>query len=99
MRPAWDNCPQCNKPLRWLHIEDEWYPCDHEPIMFMLHTEGRNEVIYNRKVYKSALIYSRKDSRFKDNIANIKSGYIQHFYTCEVLKSERKEWAKKKYGN
>ena len=90
-REDFEDCPSCGNPLRWLRIDGGWIPCSHEPVMFILHPDGKNAVIYKRKIYENALIYKKGDTRFDG--AQILQGYIQHYYVCTVLKQERREWA------
>lgn len=89
-RDDFTECPHCGKPLRWIYDGILWYPCDREPTMFILHPTGKNQVLYNRKLYENCLIYRKGDPRF-DGVHPL-SGNVQHYYTCPVLRSHRKEY-------
>lgn len=97
LREQFDECPNCGKPLRWIYIEREWYPCSHEPVIFILHPEGKNTVVYKKELFEKALIYKKDDKRFEN--VQAMQGYIQHYYDCPVLRQERREWAKIHYEN
>jgi hypothetical protein len=92
-RGDFDECPDCGQPLRWLYVNGEWLPCSHEPVMFILHPDGKNAVIYKRELYETALLYKKGDPRF--NGIHMLQGYIQHYYSCPILRQERQEWARR----
>ena len=87
-------CPHCGKPLQWIYDGVEWHPCDKEPVMFILHPNGKNTVIYKRETYENALMYKKDDKRFEG--IHPLYGNIPHYYTCEVLREHRKAFALKK---
>lgn len=84
-------CPHCQKPLRWIFDGLEWLPCDHEPVLFIMHPEGRESVVYGREVLTHCLTYRKGDPRF---VGIPKHGNVQHYYTCPVLREARREYAK-----
>ena len=94
-RENFDICPDCGKSLKWLYVDYEWIPCDHEPVMFILHPDGKSTVIYKREIHKNAIMYKKGDIRF--NETRVFQGYIQHYYTCHILTQQRREWAKNYY--
>ena len=85
-------CPHCGQPIRWIYDGDYWIPVDRDPVMFIMHPDGKNSVVYNKKVLENCLFYRRGDGRFHGIIPL--TGNRQHFYTCPVLKEHRKEYAK-----
>lgn len=91
-REEFSECPHCGKPLRWIYDGSVWYPCDREPVMFIMHPSGRNSVVYGRKLYENCLIYKKGDDRFAG--VHPLSGNVQHYYTCEELKKHRREYMK-----
>ena len=91
-REDFEVCPHCGKPLKWIYDGIEWMPCDKDPVMFILHPAGWRSVVYNRQVYNSCLLYRKGDKRF-DGVHPL-MGNMQHYYTCEVLRQHRKEYAK-----
>ena len=84
-------CPHCNAPLRWIYDGLDWYSCDKEPVLFMLHPQGKCTVLYKREIYTNALIYKKGDKRF--NGIQPLQGNIPHYYTCSVLRERRRLYA------
>ena len=89
-REQFNECPHCGKPLKWIYDGLVWYPCDKEPILFMLHPQGQRELLYNRNLISNCLLYTRGDKRFE----GIKpfSGSMQHYHTCPVLREHRRQY-------
>lgn len=85
-REIYNNCPHCGKPLKWITDGLYWYPCDHEPVLFMMHPTGKMNILYRRQLLLNCLIYKPGDKRFTGQPL---TGYIQHFYTCDFLKKQR----------
>lgn len=89
-REEYTVCPHCGKPLRWIYDGYEWIPVDREPVMFIHHPDGKNNVVYNRKIYENCLLYKKGDVRF-DNVCPL-TGNVQHYYTCDVLREHRRNY-------
>lgn len=89
-REDFNQCPHCNAPLRWIYVGEEWIPCDKQPTLFILHPSGSAKIIYKKQVYENCLIYKKADKRFQGEILE---GNRPHFYTCEVLRKQRREYA------
>lgn len=87
-----DACPHCGKPIIWIHNGIDWYPCDKEPVLFTMHPQGKDIVIYKSEELNHCVIYDPKNSKCTGTPFK---GHIQHFYTCPVLIKNRTEWAKK----
>lgn len=93
-REPWDSCPLCDQPLKWVYNGVEWMPCNREPILFILHPKGRNAVVYRRRIYDNAILYQPNNNVFYKQ--QPLQGYMQHYYTCPVLKQERKDYYKRR---
>lgn len=91
-REDWEACPHCGTPIRWIYDGSAWLPVEREPVMFIMHPEGRNSVVYKKQIYENCLLYKKGDRRF-DGVRPLE-GNVQHFYTCEVLREHRREWAR-----
>lgn len=93
----WTTCPLCRKPIRWVRLwNDKWSPCDEEPVLFLRKsatTPGggrwRKKIVRKREILEDCAIYNPSI----DQGARPETGRIPHFYTCPVLKQERREWA------
>lgn len=90
-----DFCPMCGTPLRWIYDGDGWMPCDREPVLFVMHPRGRERVVYQRKVYDNCVIYRKGDERFSDGAIR---GNVQHYYTCPVMRENRRAFARAQKG-
>ena len=89
-RRGWDNtCPHCGKPIKWIYDGMDWLPCDTEPILFRMHPDGRDTVVYKRQELERCIIYSGQDKK-GDGVPL--TGHRQHYYTCHVLKARRREY-------
>jgi len=88
-REPWNVCPLCGKPLRWVRVI-EWTPCDEEPVLFV--PGGKMTLIKKRDFVLNCALYKRGDKNRPG------TALIPHFYTCEVLRRERREWARKNAG-
>lgn len=95
-RDDFTECPHCGKPLQWIYDGNAWMPCDKEPVMFIMHPEGKQTIVYNRKVYENCLLYRKGDRRF-DGVHPL-MGSMQHYFTCEVLKQHRRDYMRGKGG-
>ena len=87
-REDFGECPHCGAALSWIYDGESWMPCDKEPVLFTLHPTGKNTVVYRRKVYENCVIFRKGDKRF-EGIMPLQ-GNMQHWYTCPVLKEQRK---------
>lgn len=87
-----DVCPHCGKEIVWIYDGIEYYPCDREPVLFCMHPNGKQTLIYKRRELPNCILYDPKDPRCR-NSAQFKA-HIQHWYTCPVLKENRRAWVK-----
>lgn len=92
-REQFEECPHCGKPLRWIYDGIVWHPCDKEPVLFMMHPEGRCEIMYRRELLGNCLIYRVGDKRFVGAVPLY--GSVPHYYTCDILREHRREFARK----
>lgn len=88
-----DVCPHCGAEIRWIFDGISWLPCDREPVLFIIHPEGRENVVYRRKVIGRCLTYRKGDPRFAGAIP--RQGNVQHYYTCPILKAARRDYARR----
>ena len=86
-----NKCPHCGKDIKWIFDGCDWLPCDKEPVLFIMHPEGKKQIVYKRTVYENCLIYQKGDPRFGVPL----QGNIQHYYPCEFLVNERKKFIDK----
>ena len=86
-------CPHCGKPIRWIYDGDGWLPCDHEPVMFILHPRGTKNIVYEKQLFTNGLIYRKGDRRF---IGEPMRGNELHYYSCPVIREMRREYAIRK---
>ena len=84
-----NNCPHCDKPIRWVYDGEGWLPCDRDPVMFIPHPEGSKTVIYHKKEWSGVLLYRRTDERCRGKVFQ---GLIQHYYTCPILLKHRRAY-------
>ena len=90
-RDEFNECPHCGASLRWVYSGDVWIPCDREPVLFMMHPEGRSTVVYEKQIFEHCLLYRKNDKRFGSVPLQ---GNVPHYYTCPVLKERRIAFAK-----
>lgn len=86
-------CPHCGAPLRWIYDGDGWFPCDKEPVMFILHPSGTKNIVYERQLYTNGLLYRKGDRRFGGVVLQ---GNELHYYSCPVIRERRREYAIRK---
>ena len=86
-------CPHCGKPIRWIYDGDGWLPCDHEPVMFILHPRGTKNIVYEKQLFTNGLIYRKGDRRF---VGVPMRGNELHYYSCAVIRERRREYAIRK---
>ena len=86
-------CPHCGKPIRWIYDGDGWLPCDHEPVMFILHPRGTKNIVYEKQLFTNGLIYRKGDQRF---VGMPMRGNELHYYSCAVIRERRREYAIRK---
>jgi hypothetical protein len=91
-REPFENCPHCEKPIRWEYDGSVWIPCDPEPVMFIMHPEGTKTILYKRRIVESCLLYKRGDPRFEG--VRPLHGLTRHYSTCPVLIEHRRAYAK-----
>ena len=85
-REPWSSCPLCGAPLKWV-LDINWTPCDDEPVLYA--KGGNLKLIKNRELIEDCRLYLPGDEL-------LGMALIPHYYTCAVLKKERREWARKK---
>lgn len=82
-------CPLCNKSLAWRKTDlDEWVPCDEEPILYVKDS-GKTKIYKKREIIDGCSIYIPGKHKERPEY-----GRLPHYYSCEILKAERREWAK-----
>lgn len=81
-------CPQCGAPLEWKRTDvDGWVPCDVVPALCV--KGGKLRVVRRRELMDGCCPYNaRRHPEEKPVYA-----WMPHFYTCPVLRRERREWA------
>lgn len=85
-------CPLCNAPIKWIHLwDDTWSPCDELPVIFTPDPESKTQIIRRHELVHG-VIYSPKQGTESTTM-----GRLPHYYSCPVLRKERKEWARKNY--
>lgn len=87
-----NTCPHCGQVLRWIYNGSTWFPCDKEPVLFMLHPKGKSTIIYNKELFTNALVYKAGDRNFEG--VQPLQGNEPHYFTCAVLRSHRQEFAR-----
>ncbi len=85
-----NECPHCGKVLRWIYNGSTWFPCDKEPVLFMLHPKGKSHIVYNKELFTNALVYKAGDRNF-EGVQPIQ-GNVLHYFTCSVLREKRREY-------
>lgn len=97
-REPFNECPHCQLPLKWIYDGIEWFPCDKEPVLFVMHPDGRHTLIYDRQELSNCLIYKPNDKRI---LTAPLSAHQQHYYTCPWLKARRADYVKERnrYGS
>ena len=87
-RAAWNVCPLCGAPIKWVRLwNDEWSPCDDIPVLFLPDIKARTKIIRRRETVSGAIYKPRRDGT-----ARPIPGRLPHFYSCPVLKQERRAW-------
>ena len=91
-RRPWNSCPLCNAPISWVRLDDDlWCPCDDEPVLFTKAPSGRYRLVSKREIVNGEL-YKRGSSGLP------RYGRLPHYYSCPVLKAERRQWARQQRG-
>lgn len=91
-RGDFNECPHCGKRLKWIFDGIEWLPCDSEPVLFVMHPQGKNTLVYHRELIDRCLLFDKRDKRTHG--ANL-TGHRQHYYTCPWLISRRREYGER----
>ena len=82
-------CPLCNAPIKWIHLwDDTWSPCDEVPVLFSADAQSKTQVIVRHELLHGK-IYRRGAAP-----ENVKFGRLPHYYSCPVLRGERRAWAR-----
>ena len=92
-REQWDNCPHCEGPLKWIYDGFDWIPCDKEPVLFVMHPDGKYKLIYEKAELSNCLLFRKGDKRITTSPL---WGHQQHYYTCPWLKARRADYVKNK---
>ena len=74
-----DRCPLCSAPLRWVYVDDEWTPCDREPITYKRDLDGKLIIYDGKELLKYCDIYKPGDT------GNFKLGLLPHVFSCDAL--------------
>ena len=91
-RDEYENCPHCGEPLKWIYDGLFWIPCDHKPVLFVMHPEGKSSIVYEKQLLEGrCLIFNARDERCRG--VTPLWGYQQHYFTCEILKERRRAYA------
>lgn len=87
-KPYWTICPQCGAPVRWVRLWDgTWSPCDEEPVLYSFPGgKTKYKIIAKRDVVLNAVPRPKAGDKPR-------YGRIPHYYTCPVLREERRAWA------
>lgn len=96
-REDFNECPHCGATLRWVYDGYVWYPCDKEPVLFILHPQGNKSVVYKKQLYDNCVLYKTGDRRFEGMTPL--QGNMQHWFTCPVLRESRKEYIRNLMSN
>ena len=83
-------CPHCGREIRWVYDGYDWIAVDPEPVMFIMHPEGKSTLVYRNQPVEHCIIYRKGDKRFP---AHPLSGRTRHYDTCPTLKASRREYA------
>lgn len=94
-REYFEKCPHCDGELKWIYDGIEWFPCDKEPVLFIMHPEGRSRVIYDKQELSNCLLFKKGDRRIQGAPL---WGHQQHYYTCPWLRERRKDYAVSQRG-
>lgn len=78
-------CPLCGGPIQWKKTDlDGWVPCDQTPVLFTL--GGKLRLVKRRDLVHGQLYTPGRRERPQ-------YAWMPHYYTCPVLRRERREWA------
>lgn len=88
-REPWTVCPQCGRPIQWRRTDaDGWVPVDEYPAMVV--PGGRESVVKHRDLIGGVRLYVPARDRGTPPVY----AWRPHYYSCPVLRDERKAWAK-----
>lgn len=86
----WAICPLCRKPLKWVRLWDNtWSPCDDEPVLYLRKPGAKMKIVKRHELVPNCAVYSPR----KDRDALPIFGRLPHYYSCPVLREERRAWA------
>lgn len=82
-------CPHCGRTIKWIYDGVQYFPCDEQPVLFTMHPDGKQTLIYKKRELDHCVIYNKNDPKcsgvpFK--------AHIQHYYTCPVLCEQRRRY-------
>lgn len=82
-------CPQCGRPIQWRRTDaDGWVPVDEYPAMVV--PGGRESAVKHRDLIGGVRLYVPARDRGTRPVY----AWRPHYYSCPVLRDERKAWAK-----
>lgn len=82
-------CPHCGQTIKWVYDGLQYYPCDEQPVLFCMHPEGKQTLIYRRHELDHCILYDAHNPKCSGVPCK---AYIQHYYTCSVLREHRREY-------
>ena len=85
-REGWPLCPLCGKPITWEKTIEGWTPCDNDPALCV--TGGKWQVVKRRELTEKKYRLWGPGSAEQPIYA-----MIPHYYTCKVLRAERRSYA------
>lgn len=91
----WDACPHCQKRIKWIRLFDgRWSPCNEEPVMYTFPKNGEKskyKVVAKRDIVENVIFKVPPEDKPR-------YGWLPHYFSCPVLRKERREWAIKNRG-
>ena len=89
-REPWVICPLCGAPIQWRKTDvDGWVPCDQTPVLYV--QGGRLRLVKRRDLVPGCAVY-----RPVQHSGHPQYAWMPHYYTCQVLRKERTQWAYEK---
>lgn len=86
--PWWNTCPLCGQPITWLRLWDGTYsPCDDEPVMYAFSEKAKYKVVVKRELVERVTLKLPPG-------AKPRYGRLPHYFSCPVLRKERRAWAR-----
>lgn len=81
-------CPQCGQVIQWRRTDcDGWVPVDEYPALLV--RGGKESAVLRRELIGGVRLYvPARDRSIRPIYA-----YRPHYFSCPVLRSERRAWA------